>query len=94
LNPQSLSSLLTASRDFRTRLADEQPLSRPMLHLYQRGKVPLFMSKERGEELFRALHSLLDAVTNLNLQDLEAEAKAASAFKKAQAESLCNGWTS
>jgi hypothetical protein len=52
------------------------------------------MSKERGEELFRALHSLLDAVTNLNLQDLEAEAKAASAFKKAQAESLCNGWTS
>jgi hypothetical protein len=36
------------------------------------------MSKERGEELFRALHSLLDAVTNLNLRDLEAEAKAAT----------------
>jgi hypothetical protein len=45
------------------------------------------MSKERGEELFRALHSLLDAVTNLNLQDVEAEAKAASVSKKAQAES-------
>jgi hypothetical protein len=47
------------------------------------------MSKERGEELFRALHSLLDAVTNLNLQNLEAVA--ASASKKAQAESSTQG---
>jgi hypothetical protein len=49
------------------------------------------MSKERGEELFRALHSLLDAVTNLNMRDLEAEAKAATASKKAQAESSTEG---
>jgi hypothetical protein len=49
------------------------------------------MSKEGGEELFRALHSLLDAVTNLNLRDLEAEAKAASAFEKAQADSSTQG---
>jgi hypothetical protein len=39
------------------------------------------MSKEKGKELFWALHSLLDAVTNLNLRDFEAEAKAASASK-------------
>jgi hypothetical protein len=31
------------------------------------------MSKERGEELFRALNTILDAVTALNLRDLEAE---------------------
>jgi hypothetical protein len=49
------------------------------------------MSKERGEELFRALHSLLDAVTNLNLRDLEAEAKAASSTQKAKAESSTQG---
>jgi hypothetical protein len=49
------------------------------------------MSKERGDELFRALHSLLDAVTNLNLRDLEAEAKAATASEKAQAESSTQG---
>jgi hypothetical protein len=36
------------------------------------------MSKERGAELFRALHAIIDAVTNLNLRDLEAEAKASS----------------
>jgi hypothetical protein len=36
------------------------------------------MSKEKGEELFWALHSFFDAVTNLNLRDLEAEAKAES----------------
>jgi hypothetical protein len=36
------------------------------------------MSKERGTELFRALHAIIDAVTNLNLRDLEAEAKASS----------------
>jgi hypothetical protein len=49
------------------------------------------MSKERGEELFRALHSLLDAVTNLYLRDLEAEAKAASSPQKAKAESSTQG---
>jgi hypothetical protein len=37
------------------------------------------MSKERGEELFRALNTILDAVTALNLRDLEAEAAAALA---------------
>jgi hypothetical protein len=36
------------------------------------------MSKERGAKLFRALHAIIDAVTNLNLRDLEAEAKASS----------------
>jgi hypothetical protein len=36
------------------------------------------MSKEKGEELFRALHSLLNAITGLNLKDLEAEAQAGS----------------
>jgi hypothetical protein len=41
------------------------------------------MSKERGEDLFRALHNLLDAVTNLNLRDLEAEAKALSSSQEA-----------
>jgi hypothetical protein len=49
------------------------------------------MSKERGEELFRALHSLLDAVTNLNLRDLEAEAKAATSPQEAKAESSTQG---
>jgi hypothetical protein len=36
------------------------------------------MSKEKGEELFWALHSLLDAITGVNLKDLEAEAQAGS----------------
>jgi hypothetical protein len=36
------------------------------------------MSEERGAKLFRALHAIIDAVTNLNLRDLEAEAKASS----------------
>jgi hypothetical protein len=36
------------------------------------------MSEERGAELFRALHAIIDGVTNLNLRDLEAEAKASS----------------
>jgi hypothetical protein len=36
------------------------------------------MSEERGAELFRALHAIINAVTNLNLRDLEAEAKASS----------------
>jgi hypothetical protein len=49
------------------------------------------MSKERGEELFRALHSLLDAVTNLNLRDLEAEVKAASSPQEAKAKSSIQG---
>jgi hypothetical protein len=61
------------------------------------------MSKERGEELFQALHSLLDAVTNLNLGDLEAEAKAevssqgagtsASASAKGKAKDPDPDWT-
>jgi hypothetical protein len=49
------------------------------------------MSKERGKELFRALHNLLDAVTNLNLRELEAEAKAASSPQEAKAESSTQG---
>jgi hypothetical protein len=36
------------------------------------------MSEERGAELFRALHAIIDVVTNLNLRDLKAEAKASS----------------
>jgi hypothetical protein len=36
------------------------------------------MSKERDAELFRALHAIIDNVTNLNLRDLEEEAKASS----------------
>jgi hypothetical protein len=36
------------------------------------------MSKEKGKELFRALHSLLDAITGPNLKDLEAEVQAGS----------------
>ncbi len=34
------------------------------------------MSKEKSEELFRALNTILDAITSLNLRDLEAEAAA------------------
>jgi hypothetical protein len=34
------------------------------------------MSKEKGEELFRAHYTIFDAVTDLNLRDLEAEAAA------------------
>jgi hypothetical protein len=49
------------------------------------------MSKERGAELFRALHAIINAVTNLNLRDLEAEAKAASVPEKAQAKSSTQG---
>jgi hypothetical protein len=36
------------------------------------------MSEERGAELFRALHAIIDSVTSLNLRDLEAEAKAST----------------
>jgi hypothetical protein len=47
------------------------------------------MSKERGEELFRALNVILDAVSSLNLRDLKAEAKAdrGESSSKAAAES-------
>jgi hypothetical protein len=37
------------------------------------------MSKERREELFRALNTILDAVTALNLRNLEVEDAAAVA---------------
>jgi hypothetical protein len=36
------------------------------------------MSEERGAELFQAFHAIIDAVTNLNLRDLKAEAKVLS----------------
>jgi hypothetical protein len=36
----------------------------------------LFMSKEKGEELLRALNVILDAITGLNLRDLEDESMA------------------
>jgi hypothetical protein len=49
------------------------------------------MSEERGAELFRALHAIIDAVSSLNLRDLEAEARAAVASEKAQAESSTQG---
>jgi hypothetical protein len=42
------------------------------------------MSKEREEELFRALNTILDAVTALNLRDLEAEAAAAVAANQGE----------
>jgi hypothetical protein len=47
------------------------------------------MLKEKGEELFRALNVILDAVSSLNLRDLEAEAKAdrRESSSKAAAES-------
>jgi hypothetical protein len=41
------------------------------------------MSKEKGEELFRALHNLLDAIIGLNLRDLEAEAQEESSSQRA-----------
>jgi hypothetical protein len=47
------------------------------------------MSKERKEELFCALNTILDAVTALNLRDLEAEAAAAVAAD--QGETLTQG---
>jgi hypothetical protein len=42
------------------------------------------MSKEREEELFRALNTILDAITALNLTDLEAEAAAAVAANQGE----------
>jgi hypothetical protein len=47
------------------------------------------MSKERKEELFRALNTILDADTALNFRDLEAEAAAAVAADRG--ESLTQG---
>jgi hypothetical protein len=78
LNKQSRKQAEGQSHGFRT-LADEQRYLVPPLHWYQRKKVPLSMSKEREEELFRALNTILDAVTALNLRDLEAKAAAAVA---------------
>jgi hypothetical protein len=46
------------------------------------------MSKEKGEGLFRALHSLLDAISVLNLQDLEAVAERRESSTAAVAESV------
>jgi hypothetical protein len=79
LNKQSRKQAEGQSHGFRTWLADEQRYLVPPLHWYQRGKVPLSMSKEREAELFRALNTILDAVTALNLRDLEAKATAAVA---------------
>jgi hypothetical protein len=42
------------------------------------------MSKERKEELFCALNTILDAVTALNLRDLEAKAAAAVAADRGE----------
>jgi hypothetical protein len=42
------------------------------------------MSKERKEDLFCALNTVLDAVTALNLRDLEAEAAAAVAADRGE----------
>jgi hypothetical protein len=46
------------------------------------------MAKERGAELFRALHATIDAVTNLNLRNLEAEAKASSSLSAEEGTSF------
>jgi hypothetical protein len=46
------------------------------------------MSKEKGEELFWALHRLLDAITGLNFKDLEAEAQAGSSKQGVPASSI------
>jgi hypothetical protein len=42
------------------------------------------MSKERKEELFRALNTILDAVTALNLRDLGAETAVAVAADRGE----------
>jgi hypothetical protein len=42
------------------------------------------MSKKRKEELFRALNTILDAVTALNFRDLEAEAASAVAANRGE----------
>jgi hypothetical protein len=46
-----------------------------MAHWYQRGEGP-FMSEKRVAELLRSLHRIIDAITEPNLRDLEAEARA------------------
>jgi hypothetical protein len=79
LNKQSRKQAEGRSHGFRTWLADEQRYLVLPLHSYQRGKVPLSMLKERKEELFRARNKILDAVTALNLRDLEVEGAAAVA---------------
>jgi hypothetical protein len=68
-------------------LANEQRYLVQPLHWYQRGKVPLSMSEERKEELFCALNTIIDAVTVLNLRDLEAEAAAAVAVDQGKTSS-------
>jgi hypothetical protein len=61
------------------------------------------MSEEKGAELFRALHANINAITNLNLRHLKAEAKASSssaeegtstkAFAKGKAKDPHLDWT-
>jgi hypothetical protein len=84
LNKQSRKQAEGQSHGFRTWLADEQQYLVLPLHWYQRRKVPLSMSKERKEELFRALNTILDAVTALNLTDMKAEAAAAVAADRGE----------
>jgi hypothetical protein len=45
------------------------------------------MSKEKGKKLFWALHCLLEAITSLNLKDLEAEAQGESSTQRVVASS-------
>jgi hypothetical protein len=49
------------------------------------------MSKERGTELFRALHAIINAVTNLNPRDLEAEARASTSSPEAGTSASASG---
>jgi hypothetical protein len=84
LNKQFCKQAEGLSHGFRTWLADEQRYLVPPLNWYQRKKVPLSMLKERKEELFRALNTILDAVTTLNLRDLDAEADAAVAADRGE----------
>jgi hypothetical protein len=84
LNKQSRKQAEGQSHGFRTWLADEQRYLVVPLHWCQRRKVALSMSKERKEELFRALNTILDAVTALNLRDLEAKAAAAVAADRGE----------
>jgi hypothetical protein len=84
LNKQFRKQAKGLSYGFRTWLANEQQYLVTPLHWYQRGKVPFPISKERKEELFRALNTILDAVTALNLRDLKAEAAAAVAADRGE----------
>jgi hypothetical protein len=59
-------------------------VSRSTITLVSEGKVPLSMSKERKEELFRAFNAILDAVTALNLRDLKAKVVAAVAADRGE----------